>query len=258
MSDPENTTAAPAADASAATPEITQAPKPKPHYFSRFTMSAVLTVNGQARPDIESKLMFGVYRENPRLVVKTNDPNDEGNSYGKITAAMDPMTWAVLAQHVEDLVKNPQKDIKVIKNFNLYKGNQKFDEPQHVNTTLIGREEDGRIYIKIIEDGRPTPTFYFGPPKFHALIRMDKSEMPSGEASQMYALAGVRMLTQIFAASMGKRDDGEQDDAAARTPDRSADRQGGGGGWGNRQGGGGGGGWQGRQGGGGGGFQRGG
>lgn len=246
---------APAAPTDGATPAptLTPAPKVKPIYFSRFSMRAPLTVGGQARPDIESVLMFGIYRENPRLVVKTNDPNDEQNSYGKITGAMDPATWGVFESYIEALVRNPVKDIKVIKNFNLYKGNQKFDEPQHINTTLVGREEDGRIYIQLVEEGRPSSKFYFGPPRFHVLLRMDKTEVSAGEASQQYALAAIKMLSRVMAASMGKRDDGEQDDVAARKPSNEPDgqrqggwqgRQGGNGGWQGR--GNGGGGWQGR------------
>ncbi len=248
-------TAASAATTTPAAPEITvtTAPKHKPIFFSRFTMRAPLVVGGQARPDIESLMMFGIYRENPRITVKTNDPGDEQNSYGKITGAMDPVTWGVLMQHIKDLIKNPVKDIKVIDNLNNYKGGQKFDEPQHINRTLVGRDDDGRIWIKLLEEGRPSPTFYFGPPKYHNLIRMDKTPVPAGEASQLYAQAVVKMLTEVMTTSMGKRDDGEEDTAAANA--QAAQRPAGQGVWQGRQGGGGGGGWQGRQGGGGGGWQ---
>ena len=190
-------TAASAATTTPAAPEITvtTAPKHKPIFFSRFTMRAPLVVGGQARPDIESLMMFGIYRENPRITVKTNDPGDEQNSYGKITGAMDPVTWGVLMQHIKDLIKNPVKDIKVIDNLNNYKGGQKFDEPQHINRTLVGRDDDGRIWIKLLEEGRPSPTFYFGPPKYHNLIRMDKTPVPAGDfwTAQLYDITLPRV-----------------------------------------------------------------
>lgn len=261
--------ATPAADATntpAAPGEVavTAAPKVKPIFFSRFSMRTTLVVNGQARPDIKSTLMAGIYRENPRLVVKTNDPADEQNNYGKVTAAMDPITWRALTNAIRKLVANPTKDIQAFKNYNKYKGGQKFDDPQHINTTIVGREEDGRIWIKIVEEGRPAPVFFFGPPEYHVLLNMDKSEKSAAEASQLYAMAFVDSLDMVMAVSMGKRDDGEQDSADARKPGTEPDPQRQQGNWGNRQGGGGfnrgggGGGWQGRQGGGGGGFNRGG
>lgn len=264
-------TAAP--DATSA-PEVAvaTAPKAKAVFFSRFSMRAPLVVAGQARPDIESVLMFGIYRDNPRLQVKTNDPNDENNNYGKVVAAMDPLTFGTLIAHIEELIKNPTKDVRVIDNFNLYKGGQKFDEPQFINRTMVGRDDEGRIWIKIVEDGRPAPTFVFGPPKFHVHIRMDKTPVPAAEMSQRYAAAFCRILTQVITSSIGKRDDGEEDAASANKPPQEqreprqggnwGNRQGGGGGnWGNRQGGGGnwgnrgGNNWQGRQGGGGGNWQ---
>lgn len=261
----------PAAATATTAPVVATTPKPKALFFSRFTMSAPLVANGQARPDIESKLSFGIYRENPRIVVRTNDPADAENSYGKITAAMDPSTWEVLRMVIEEMIKNPVKDIKVIKNFNMWKNGQKFDTEQLINQTLIGRDEDGRIWLRIMEEGRPSPTFYFGPPKYHALINMDKTPYSPGDASQLFARATVAMLSRVFAASMGKRDDGEEDAASAANPGQATadpQKQGGwqqrggqgGGGWQNRGGGGGGGGfnrgggggWQNRNGGGGG------
>lgn len=29
---------------------------------------------------------------------------------------------------------------------------------QHINRTLVGRDDDGRIWIKLLEEGRPSPT----------------------------------------------------------------------------------------------------
>lgn len=246
------TPAAPAATETAAT----AAPKPKRKFFSRFNLEAPLVTNGQARPDIKSQASFGMYRDNPFIDVRTNDPADQDNNWGRVSFRADPVTWGVFHAYVEELCAGTEKDMRIIKGFNMYKGNQKFDEPQHINTLLVGREEDGRIWFKILEDNRPAPVFFFGPPKFHQLVNKDKSNVDSGAASRLYALSTVRMLSMVMAATMNRSSD--EDDTPAK-PEGGGGQGGGGfnrGGGNFQRNGGGGGGWN--RNGGGGGYNRGG
>ena len=235
--------------------EVVKTEKHRRVYFSRLTMRAPLVVSGTTRPDIESTFSVGIYRENPYFEVRTNDPGDQDNSWGKVSARMDPVTFNVVLDAIVELADGKTTGPIPIKNYNLYKGDQKFDEPQHINTTLLGRDDQGRIFVKIIEEGRPAPVFFFGPPKFHVMVNADKSEVPAGEASARWARAYANMTRAIICASIGKRDDGVTD--GMDKPAQNNNRQGGGG-YQNRQGGGGynrggyqGGGYQNRQGGGG-------
>lgn len=256
-SDYETTTAPTEAPA-----EVVATEKHRRIYFSRLTMRAPLVVSGNTRPDIESSLSVGIYRENPFFEVRTNDPGDQDNNWGKVAARMDPVTFEAVLDAIVELADGKATGPFPFKNYNLYKGDQKFDEPQHINTTLVGRDDQGRIFIKIIEEGRPAPVFFFGPPKFHVLVNADKSEVPAGEASARWARAYAKMTHAIICASIGKRDDGVTD---GMDKPQGGNRQGGnfqrnnGGGNFNRNGGGGynrsgqqGGGWQNRNGGGGG------
>lgn len=194
--------------------KLATAPKPQRHYFSRFNMRTPLTVNGQSRPDIMATLRFGLYRDNPLIEVQPNDPNVEqsrANNYGKIRASMDPRTWAILGMRIKQLVATPEKNVFPIQNLNLYDGDQRFDKPTLVSHTLVGRDDDGRIWLRLVKEGVSSPTFYFGPPEYHVHLKKDKTAMGDGEMSQMYALGNFEMLDRVMTASMARPDDGEDD-----------------------------------------------
>lgn len=231
------------------------AKKFKTVFINRLQMEAVIP---GARGDQPATLSWACYRGNPRIVVRTNDPADSEINFGKIEAAMDLATFEDLAATIIfGTTQEPGWKQKLI-NKSLYKNKQRFDKPEPVNSTLIGKDSDGRMWISIVEDNRPAPRFFFGNSKFHQVIRADGTPLPDNEASchmaraTMNALKGV-MQSLAARAALGDEEGG--DDNAVKTGGGGQASQGGGwkggggGGWQNRQGGGG---WQGRQGGGGG------
>lgn len=242
MSDNENTSASTETEKTESPGELklATAPKPQRHFFSRFNMRTPLTVNGQSRPDIMATLRFGLYRDNPLIEVQPNDPNVEPtreNNFGKLRASMDPRTWGILGIRIKQLVATAEKNVFPIQNLNMYDGDQRFDKPTLVSHTLIGRDDDGRIWIRVVKEGMASPTFYFGPPEYHVHLKKDKSAMSDGEMSQMYALANFELLDRVMTASMARPDDGEDD---SKKPEAKEGGEGGqrqNGGYGNRGGG---------------------
>ena len=217
--------------------------------------------------------------------MRLNDPNEDGESrdtdYGRVQAAMDYATFEVFLGYIEEACNKTEKwTAPPIDNLSTYKGQQKFDTPQVVNTTLVGRTEDGRVWFCVRDGNRLAPKFVFGPGEYHHLRDIaTKGALEPGEASRKYAQATCNVLRRLMPAICGRFLMGEENEENQPAMDvKPADggdrpqgggynnRQGGGGGWqGNRQGGGGGGQWGNRGGGGqwgnrqgGGGFNRGG
>lgn len=269
----------PAAVAGAIAPETPAPKKHKAVTLGRFMLTAPQP-NARAGADTPAKMYWASYRGNPRIVIHTNDPADSENMYGKINASMDMMTFEVLMARLE-FVSNAEPGYKEkIGNLSTYKGSQRFDTPQLVNSTLIGKDEDGRVWISVVEDSRPTPRFFFQPGEYHQVIRRDGTPLPPAEASVWYTQATVRGLRGVMAVLHARNALGDEPEEDGVKVDTGAGGgwknnngggwkggQGGGGGWQNRQGGGqsggwkggqgngGGGGWQNRQGGGGGNWQ---
>ncbi len=254
MSDAQQTTAA-------AAPAETQQKKFKTVYINRFQMEAVVP---GSRGDVPATLTWGAYRGNPRIIIRTNDPSDAENNYGKIEAAMDIGTFQFLAERIVFASLQEPGFKEKLGNKSTYKNKQRFDQPELVNSTLIGKSEDGRVWISVVEDNRPAPRFFFGPSKFHSVTRADGTPLPDNEASCHFARASMNALMGVMQslaarASLGDEEGGE--DNAVKTGGGASSGQSSQGGWQNRQGGGqggwkgGGGGWKGNGGGGGGGWQ---
>ncbi len=237
--------AAPAAGAADA-----PAKKFKTVFVNRFQMEAAVP---GSRGDVPATLTWGAYRGNPRIIVRSNDPADQEINYGRIEAAMDIGTFEYLADRIIFASLQEPGFKEKISNKSTYKNKQRFDQPELVNSTLIGKSDDGRVWISVVEDNRPAPRFFFGPSKFHSVTRADGSPLPDNEASCHFARAvmgALKGVMQSLAARAALGDEEGADDAAVKTGGGGQASQGGG--WQNRQGGGG---WQGRQGGGGGGWK---
>lgn len=255
-----------AATAGAGAPAAAETPvkKFKEVYINRFQMEAPIP---GSRGDQAANLSWGAFRGNPRIIIRTNDPADAEINYGKIKANMDIGTFEYLADRIIFATTAEAGFKEKIINKSTYKGGQRFDSPETINSTLFGKDTDGRVWISVVEDSRPAPRFFFGPSKFHSVVRQDGTPLSDAEASCHFARATMQALKGIMhslAARAALGDEEGGDDAKPSAEGGGGGYKGGGqgGGWkGGGQGGGwkgngGGGGWQGRgQGGGGGGWK---
>ena len=259
---PATPAAAPAAEPAKAAEEAKPAAAPKGKFKTIYINGIRMRAKSNAGTptEIESVAQFGVYRGNPRIIVRLNDPNEDSESrdtdYGRVQAAMDYATFEVFLGYIEEACNKTEKwTAPPIDNLSTYKGAQKFDTPQVVNTTLVGRTEDGRIWFCVRDGNRLAPKFVFGPGEYHHLRDIaTKGALEPGEASRKYAQATCNVLRRLMPAICGRFLMGEENEENQPAMDvKPADgtdrpqgggynnRQGGGGGWqGNRQGGGGG------------------
>lgn len=231
------------------------APQPKKHKvvtLSRFSMAAVRS-NSKSGTDKPASLIWGSYRGNPRIIIYTNDPADSEHNYGRINANMDIAAFEVLAEQIKRIADGAPGDKIKINNLSTYKGAEKFDTPRLVNSTLVGKDDDGRVWISVVEDNRPTDRFFFGPGEYHQVIRPDGTQLPANESSVYFAKAYMRALSGIMAVLHARAALGDEPDEEGTKVTTGDNAGAGGGGW--KGNGGGGGGWKGNGGGGGGGWQ---
>lgn len=250
------------AAAVAATPAAEEPAKPtapkgkyKTVYINGIRMKA--KTNAGTPSEVESVAQFGVYRGNPRIIVRLNDPNEDGESrdtdFGRVQAAMDYATFEVFLGYIEEACHKTEKWLAPpIDNLSLYKGPQRFDTPQVVNTTLVGRTDDGRIWFSVRDGNRLAPKFVFGPGEFHHLRDVvTKAAIDQSEASRKYAQATCNVLRRLMPGICARFLMGEENEENLPAMDvkpAPGEDNGGGqrqGGWQGR-GNGGGGGWQGR------------
>lgn len=233
-------------------------PAPVLNIFSVMTnwMFADPVEGSNKRPN----LRFGVYGNEPRITVKTNVQGDLNN--GKIDFNCDMATFCAAMAFAKSLAEGTATatERKFIYQNDFVAG-KKLDRIIPITTLVIGRAQDGRMYIALLsaQTSRPKIRFFFGPTKYHNITNGDGSAITAEEMSNAYALGFLQPATQFMYGLMT----GVSFDQNAKNVANPANMNGGGG----QQGGGqrpqgGGGGYQqrpqggGQQGGGGGGFNK--
>lgn len=181
-----------------------------------------------------ANLRWQLIKNNPRIVVFTNDPEDQNNEYGKITAALDAPTFFMFLRLLESAINATGKFREKIDNSNFtFPGGKRSESPSVVSSLIVGRDEDGLIWISVSAPRRPQIKFPFMNPEFHSLYHGDGSPYTPAEISKAYASAYIDMLRLMMANLLVS-------EWVPPDPPKDQGNRGGGGGYGNRGGGGGG------------------
>lgn len=145
-----------------------------------------------------ASLAWMLVKNNPRLVVYTNDPDDQNNDYGKISANLDAPTFFAFLALLKDAIDAPGQFGEKIENKNFtWGGGKRSDEPVVVNSLIVGKDEDGTIWVCVSAPRRPQLKFPFTSPDFHHFIHRDGSPYTAAEISKIYATAYHSMLSLL-------------------------------------------------------------
>ncbi|ARV76734.1 hypothetical protein PHABIO_103 [Pseudomonas phage Phabio] len=172
-------------------------PAPVLNIFSQMTnwLFAEPAEGAQKRPT----LRFGVFGNEPRITVKTNVPNDL--NHGKIDFNCDMATFFAAMSFAKALAEGTATatERKFVYQNDFVAG-KKLDRIIPITTLVIGRAQDGRMYIALLsaQASRPKIRFFFGPTKYHNITNGDGSAISAEEMSNAYALGYLQPATQFM------------------------------------------------------------
>ena len=149
------------------------------------------------------RLYWAIFDGNPRIVVRTQDPNDKDNNYGTIVAPMDPIIMSVLSDIIRQAADAEPGWRQKITNKSTWHNGQKLQEPTRINDIIVGKDSEGCVYIALHEDNRPNLRFLFGPSSFHYLIKNDGSPLTKAELSVLFAKGYANMVMQAVGTIIG-------------------------------------------------------
>ena len=227
--------------------------------LSQFSMYAPSVKN----PDKHLRLNIGISGTGfPFMNVDADENIQERtkeNNFGKLTARLGGTVFFTLLNLLK-VAKTKESGWKMgLQNFHNYVNGQKVDKPQHVNDVLVGVDGDGCVWMTIVENGRESVRFFFGPSDWHNWKKGD-GEMATRKEMNHWSLEGyVAGVTAAMSSIIGLHavNGTGEEKFGSGAPSAGGngggwnkggnsnwkDRQGGGG-WQNRNGGGNGGGWQ--------------
>lgn len=149
------------------------------------------------------RLYWAIFDGNPRIVVRTQDPNDKDNNYGTIVAPMDPIIMSVLSDIIRQAADAEPGWRQKVTNKSTWHNGQKLQEPTRINDIIVGKDSEGCVYIALHEDNRPNLRFLFGPSSFHYLIKNDGSPLSKAELSVLFAKGYANMVMQAVGTIIG-------------------------------------------------------
>ncbi len=171
--------------------------------LSQFSMYAPSVKN----PDKQLRLNIGISATGfPFMNVDADENIQERtkeNNFGKLTARLGGTVFYTLLNMLK-FAKTKEAGWKMgLQNFHNYVNGQKVDKPQHTNDVLVGVDNDGCVWMTIVENGRESVRFFFGPSDWHNWKKGD-GEMASRKEMNHWSLEGyVSGVTAAMSAIMG-------------------------------------------------------
>lgn len=179
------------------------------------------------------------------------------NNFGKLNARLGGSVFFTLL-NILKMAKEQEPNWKIgLQNYHSWVNGKRLDKVQHVNDVMVGVDGEGCVWMTIVENGRESVRFFFGPSDYHSWKKSD-GQIASRKEMNHWSVDGyVFGVGMAMSAIMGHHavaGTGEEKFANG-APGGMRGQSGGGGGGGGWQKGGGGGGWKGNNGGGGGGWK---
>ena len=171
--------------------------------LSQFSMYAPSVKN----PDKQLRLNIGISGTGfPFMNVDVDENIQERtkeNNFGKLTARLGGTVFFTLLNLLK-IAKTKESGWKMgLQNFHNYVNGQKVDKPQHVNDVLVGVDGDGCVWMTIVENGRESVRFFFGPSDWHNWKKGD-GEMATRKEMNHWSLEGyVAGVTAAMSSIIG-------------------------------------------------------
>lgn len=149
-------------------------------------------------------LKIELINNNPRITIYTGDPDDQENNHGRIQAKLDAVIYMLMIDRLEDMArKGDGKKIYSVNNeLERFKDKKPTGEWYTANTLKFGRDDDGQVWLSVIERNRPKLKFIITNPAYHVLKNADGSDLPVGEVSRLFTLAWCGVQRAIIGPCM--------------------------------------------------------
>lgn len=163
----------------------------------KLRMSARKLEGANRRPT----LAFSLVKNNPRITVRTELETDKNK--GVVAAPMDAPTFYAFLELLNKAIESDSDCGWYIENKNhTYEGGERSREPVVMSKTIVGKDEEGRVFIGVSSRGITPVKFIFGSSYYHALSDKGGSALTEAEASCLYAKGYIKLLTNLTASVM--------------------------------------------------------
>lgn len=161
-------------------------------------------------PGKRANLVFGSFNGQPRITVFTGHPDDKA----PITAPMGVKELYLLSNRLQAVAMG-ERGLKF--NIGCLRGEWKDDKPtgekRHMADVIVGKDEEGMVWILLKAEGRAEIKFTFGLSEYHTYRSSDGKHTPDvlseysayGTALGLKAIADKLAVTQPIVPNRGRQ-----------------------------------------------------
>lgn len=130
------------------------------------------------------------------ITVKTQVPNDANN--GNIKAEIPMALMYSIRETINDMLALPGAQERIRGLYTDFLAGKKMDQPVKYASLIIGKEDDGRIYLALVARNRPSIKFHIAPDDFFREVTKDGAEMNTTEYYAQYARGYMSMIFDVY------------------------------------------------------------
>lgn len=150
---------------------------------------------GARRP---ATLAFSVVKNNPRFTLFTNVDTDKDK--GRLQAALDTHTLYAFLQLLRKVADGEPGTKFSIENKNhTYFNGQRSTEPKLMSTIIVGKDDEGCVFMGVVANNITPVKFIFGPTEYHMMVHKDGTPFTRAELSVLYAKGYADLLENLTA-----------------------------------------------------------
>lgn len=173
----------------------------QPRVKNAFDITKLKLTGKGADGQSKATLMLTMDKNMPRFVVWTGNAaerEDRNKNYGKIIAALDPVVIAAFWGILDEIIEKPGKNKLAIQNKgHKFFGGQRSERPEVLNTLIVGKDDDGVIWMMVSEKGRDQIRFEFRLPEYHVMMNGDGSPIAADFECRMVAKGWRELMSRL-------------------------------------------------------------
>ncbi len=169
--------------------------------FSSYTMFATPRVRTGKK---NLRLMFGCTNGYPNINMETDEEGEPAkeNSYLKLSARMNGTNFNAAMGMIKTAVTKEPGWKQKIECFHSWKNGVYSETPVHVCDFVVGVDNQGLVYITILQSGRTSSKFVFGPTEWHNYKDGEGNNLSQKEINHICAIETANGLVPAMATAM--------------------------------------------------------
>ncbi len=169
--------------------------------LSSFTMFATPRTRKDRK---QLRLTFGCTNGYPNVNIETDEEGEPSieNGFLRLSSRLNGTNFHAFLSFIEAALKETAGWHRSIECYHTYKDGEVLETPQKINDLKVGVDNQGLIYITILQPGRTSAKFRFGPTEWHNYKDHEGNALSQKEQNHICAKASVEGLRAAMSTAI--------------------------------------------------------